>query len=156
MGEESAGGNVMNTSTEFCDSCCKIFNSESKEPLCEIAINEGICAKCAQPFCLSLSFNAEWKNIEYWEIDEHAFYCDVKIADHYRVNMQAKNKTDNIQYDFYCYAKCCKDKDTDKQNVLSKAAKIMCNVLLCKDINEFDKITNPVFVIKQTNKHGYF
>ena len=140
----------MNTSTEFCDSCCKIINSESKEPLCEIAINEGICAKGAQPFCLSLSF------IEYWEVDGHAFYCDVKIADHYRVNMQAINKTDNIQYDFYGYAKCSEDKDTEKQNVLSKAVEIMCNVLLCKDINEFDKITNPVFVIKQTNKHGYF
>lgn len=146
----------MNTSTEFCDSCCKIINSESKEPLCEIAISEGICAKGAQPFCLSLSFNAEWKNIEYWEIDEHAFYCDVEIADYYRVNMRAINKTNSTKYDFYGYAKCCKDKDTDKQNVLSKAVEIMCNVLLCKDINEYDEITNPVFVIKQTNKHGSF
>lgn len=146
----------MNTSTEFCDSCCKIINSESKEPLCEIAINEGICAKGAQPFCLSLSFNAEWKNIEYWEINEHAFYCDVENDARYRVNMRAINKTNNIQYDFYGYAKCSEDKNTDKHNVLTKAVEIICNVLLCKDINEFDEFTEPVFVIKQQVNIGIY
>lgn len=145
----------MNISTEFSDSGCKIINNESNEQLCEIYINDtSIPSNNVQPFRLSLSFNDGKNNV--WEFNEHAFYCDVENDARYRVNMRAINKTNNIQYDFYGYAKCSEDKNTDKHNVLTKAVEIICNVLLCKDINEFDEFTEPVFVIKQQVNIGIY
>lgn len=138
----------MTIKCEYTDSVCKLFNEESQTLLCEITVEDGIVkSPCTQIFNLCILFKTDNKVIGNWEFFDN-FYCDPKIAEYIRLNVQVKNINTNMVYDFYGYAKCSEEHEKNKLNVLNKAVEIISLVAQCEDINDFDQLEDPVFIIK--------